>query len=356
LSTRLRTIIFTLSDYHQIQLHGGNSDSPGFPKVIIIRVENLFAHFMDEIKISVVMPVFNEEASLEKTVNSILTQEGVSIEFIIVDDGSTDDSNITLKKIARADKRVQIITQQNQGVTLALKNGCAHAKGKYIARQDAGDYSLPGRLKAQFDRLEAEHATVLSSTAVRFFSEEAEPLFETSLTSDQAHSGLRPTSLENMQGPPHHGSVMFNRQAYVECGGYRQNFYVAQDLDLWTRLAERGDHASTTKVYYEASLRRNAVSTSLRALQEVSRKHIFKCLIERKTTGSDQAYLEKFSHELCKDATKNIPQNDAEYFYFIGSLLVDKQKQKGRHYFKEAAASRPLHLKTWIKLLLSYLP
>ena len=307
---------------------------------------------MSEIEISVVMPVFNEEASLEKTVDSVLIQEGVNLELIIVDDGSTDSSATILERIAGSDQRVHVIAQKNQGITRALINGCELAKGRLIARQDAGDWSLPGRLKAQLDSLNAQTDSALSSCAVRYFSEDSEQLFEKTLSPEEALKGLRPASLKDIQGPPHHGCVMFERQAYLACGGYRDDFYVAQDLDLWTRLAEAGNHVSLAQVYYEATLRRNAISTSLRALQESSREHIFNCIIERKTKGSDKAYLDRFGHELSRDVALTTHENDAEYFYFIGSLL--KQKQDRRRYFKRALALRPLHPKTMLKLILSY--
>ena len=99
--------------------------------------------------ISIVMSVYNGADRLRETMESVLSQEGVSLEFIIVDDGSTDGSNVILGNYARHDARVRILYQENQGLTRALIRGCEAAKGKYIARQDAGDISLPVRLRLQ---------------------------------------------------------------------------------------------------------------------------------------------------------------------------------------------------------------
>ena len=99
--------------------------------------------------ISIVMSVYNGADRLRETMESVLSQEGVSLEFIIVDDGSTDGSDVTLGNYARHDARVRILHQENQGLTRALIRGCEAAKGKYIARQDAGDISLPFRLHLQ---------------------------------------------------------------------------------------------------------------------------------------------------------------------------------------------------------------
>ena len=92
--------------------------------------------------VSVVMSVYNGADRLRETVESVLSQQGVSLEFIIIDDGSTDRSDVILANYARHDPRVHILYQPNQGLTRALIRGCEAAKGKYIARQDAGDISL----------------------------------------------------------------------------------------------------------------------------------------------------------------------------------------------------------------------
>ena len=119
--------------------------------------------------ISVVMSVYNGATRLRETVDSVLSQQGVSLEFIIVDDGSTDQSSEILKEYVEADARVDLIRQENRGLTRALITGCAQAKGRYIARQDAGDISLPGRLKKQQDVLESDPtgSFVSCGTAVR---------------------------------------------------------------------------------------------------------------------------------------------------------------------------------------------
>ena len=99
--------------------------------------------------VSVVMGVYNSAAVLSTTLESILSQECVEFEFIIVNDGSKDESGRILEEYAGRDSRIRIFHQDNQGLTRALIKGCAEAKGEYIARQDVGDRSLPGRFLAQ---------------------------------------------------------------------------------------------------------------------------------------------------------------------------------------------------------------
>ena len=94
-------------------------------------------------EVSVVMSVYNGASNLAATMDSILSQEGVELEFIVVNDGSTDETGEILDDYARRDDRVRVIHQENTGLTRALIRGCAAATGEFIARQDAGDVSLP---------------------------------------------------------------------------------------------------------------------------------------------------------------------------------------------------------------------
>src|SRR5215471_8330953 len=114
-------------------------------------------------EVSIVMSVYNGASRLAATLDSILTQEGVALEFIVVNDGSTDTSGRILNDYASRDSRVRVIHQGNTGLTRALIRGCDAARGEFIARQDAGDTSLPARLKSQVDVLRKQQDCVLVS-------------------------------------------------------------------------------------------------------------------------------------------------------------------------------------------------
>ena len=107
-----------------------------------------------EKKISVIMPVFNTQVSfLKEAVDSILTQSFKEFEFIIIDDGSTDRCREYLESLS--DPRIVIIhNDKNLGVTKSLNIGLRVARGKYIARMDSDDISLPFRFEKQFTFME----------------------------------------------------------------------------------------------------------------------------------------------------------------------------------------------------------
>ena len=94
-------------------------------------------------KVSVIIPVYNTEEYIDECLNSVRNQTLKDIEIICVNDGSTDGSLAVLEKYAKEDKRIKIINQKNQGVSVARNNGIANAQGEYIMFLDSDDYLVP---------------------------------------------------------------------------------------------------------------------------------------------------------------------------------------------------------------------
>src|SRR3972149_9017394 len=100
--------------------------------------------------ISVIMSVYNNAPYLCESIDSILEQTFHDFEFIIINDASTDYTHKILMKCKEKDRRLKVLSNEsNQGLATSLNKGLLVAKGKYIARQDADDISLPERLKIQ---------------------------------------------------------------------------------------------------------------------------------------------------------------------------------------------------------------
>lgn len=85
-------------------------------------------------EISVVMSVYNNADTLSSALNSVLSQEGVLLEFIVINDGSTDESGRILDEAAARDPRLKVAHKKNEGLTRALMDGCALASAPWIAR------------------------------------------------------------------------------------------------------------------------------------------------------------------------------------------------------------------------------
>lgn len=114
-----------------------------------------------EIKISVIVPVYNASKYLEKCLESIISQSLKEIEIICVNDGSVDNSLEILRKIAKEEKRLVIINKENGGVSSTRNAALKIAKGKYCANIDSDDWIDSDYLKIAYERVEKDNLDIL---------------------------------------------------------------------------------------------------------------------------------------------------------------------------------------------------
>lgn len=302
-------------------------------------------------EVSVVMGVYNGASVLRDSVQSLLAQDGVDIELITVNDGSTDGSGELLDQLAGGDSRLRVIHQSNQGLTRALIRGCSEARGEFIARQDAGDISLPGRLRTQV-RAMAEHPdAAVVSCGTRFVGPEGEPLYEVIPAEADVTSGLRALDLATVRGPSHHGSTLFRRDLYERGGGYREHFYYAQDLDLWVRLVEIGRHIVVPVIFYQASFVVDSISGIHRARQIELTRMILECARRRRLGVDETEVLERAAAVRPRSSNGTTRLERAKALYFIGSCLRVQGNGMSKKYFWKAVRTCPLHLKSIFRLV-----
>lgn len=114
-----------------------------------------------EIKISVIVPVYNTEKYLEKCIRSIIEQDFKDIEIICINDGSTDNSFQILQELANIDKRIVIVNKKNEGVAETRNLGMILAKGKYIQFIDSDDYLEKGYFTKAYEIIERNNLDIL---------------------------------------------------------------------------------------------------------------------------------------------------------------------------------------------------
>ena len=123
-----------------------------------------------KIAITVLMPVYNASNYLNEAIESILNQSFIDFEFLIINDGSTDQSEEII--MSYKDARIRYIKkEENQRLIATLNEGFKLAKGKYIVRMDADDISLPKRLEKQFRFMEGNSQIVLSGSWCESFGD-----------------------------------------------------------------------------------------------------------------------------------------------------------------------------------------
>ena len=309
-------------------------------------------------EVSVVMSVYNGASRLAATLDSILTQEGVALEFIVVNDGSTDTSEHILNDYASRDSRLRIIHQENTGLTRALIRGCDAARGEFIARQDVGDVSLPGRLKSQAAVVRDWEDCVFVSCWTNFVGPKGEFLYTskgTGLASSPVNILSPSTEWGVLDCPTSHPSVMFRAKQYALCGGYRPEFYFGQDSDLWYRLASLGTFYTLQEPLCVCSITLSSISS--RKLEQDSFAKLSRKAFLRRCAGlPDQPVLEEARQLASSVAKRPITRRDrAAANYFVAKCLLDNHNKAAFGYLLAAVKEYPLHFGGWVNLTRSLL-
>ena len=301
-------------------------------------------------EISVVMSVFNDARYLAASLNSVLSQSDVDLELIVVDDGSTDDSPAILARFASADPRLRLVRQMNSGLTAALIFGCRLAVGEFIARQDADDLSLPSRFAKQVRLLRSDPRLVFVSCQAQVIAPEGEiVLSHTRPITPEAATDLL---LHGGSGPPGHGTVMFRRDAYLRAGGYRPEFYFAQDCDLWFRLAELGMLSYSSEFLYQYRLAPGSLSGSRNPVKRLFADAVDECRALRMKGQSEEPVL-LYCRTLKDRIHERSDSSEAGTMYFLGRNLLKTHPLAAFRYLWQSMRKKPVNPKVWACLLMA---
>jgi glycosyltransferase involved in cell wall biosynthesis len=189
--------------------------------------------------ISVVMPAYNAGSFISQAIESVLAQTWRDFELIVVDDGSTDSTLEIAKRYAVQDVRIKVYSHPNKGTAPTLNRCIELASSEWVFLMHADDLMRPNRLERQlaFVREHPELA-VASSLAWNIDSKgriigKATSEFFTHQAVDKSFSANKPIGI-------HHPAVALRKSAVQSVGGYRQEFWPAEDMDLWNRLVGKG--------------------------------------------------------------------------------------------------------------------
>jgi glycosyltransferase involved in cell wall biosynthesis len=183
------------------------------------------------------MSVYNSEAYLSEAIESILNQTYTNFEFLIIDDNSWDGSYEILKNFAGKDSRILLFkNEENKGLTKNLNFLLKKAKGKYIARMDADDISLPVRFEKQVNFLENHPEVDIVGN------------FSLNINEKDENIGVRKVPVTHYEitkllpklNPMSHPTVMYRKNSIVKVGGYDERFHTSQDYNLWFKAQALG--------------------------------------------------------------------------------------------------------------------
>lgn len=204
--------------------------------------------------VSVITAVYNDERYISKSIESILNQTFTDFEYIIVDDGSTDNTLNILYEISQRDKRLIILTQENSGPAAARNKAINAAKGIYIALQDSDDISSPDRLKIQLEYLLKSPQNVISCTGSNIIDHNDNVI----TTDNKIFKNINNNILKG-RFCVCHPTLMLSREFILEVNGYNSFYKKTEDFDLILRLLENNGYVEKINTcLYSYRLRENS--------------------------------------------------------------------------------------------------
>jgi len=184
-------------------------------------------------KVSVIMSVYNGEKYLKEAIDSILEQTFKDFEFVIVDDGSNDNTLKILKEYAKKDMRIKIIkNKKNIGLTKSLNKAIRTAKGKYVARMDADDVSLPERIEEQLTFIE-NHPEIGAVGCWYYLIDKNNKLIKKVRPPVKSYK-IKKALLNS--APIIHPAAMIRKILLEKINYYDESFKYSQDRDLLFRI------------------------------------------------------------------------------------------------------------------------
>jgi glycosyltransferase involved in cell wall biosynthesis len=189
--------------------------------------------------LSVLMSVYNSAEYLEQAIRSVLEQTYKKFEFLIIDDGSSDNSLEIARRYAKHHKRIRVIAHENWGACEALNAAAEQARGEWLFRMDPDDLMLPTRLERQLAFLRENPDLAVASSLAYLIDSEGRQIGRSRspyITRQVVAATVAGRELIGF----HHPAVAMKKSIFQSVGGYRKEYWLAEDLDLWNRIAEKG--------------------------------------------------------------------------------------------------------------------
>lgn len=190
-------------------------------------------------KVSIIIPTYNRVKMLEKSIESVFAQSFKDWELIIIDDASTDETELRMNELASKEKSVKYLRIpkiEGKGISEYLNIGLRNSRGEFIARIDDDDYWChKDKLKMQVEFLDKNPEYVVVGGGVILVDEKGNELFK--YLKKETDEEIRNYALYS--NPFTHATVMFRKDAAMKLGGYRNMKHV-EDMELWLRMGMVG--------------------------------------------------------------------------------------------------------------------
>ena len=187
-------------------------------------------------KVSVIIGIYNCANTLQEAMDSLFAQTFQDFEIILCEDGSKDNTYDVAKSISQTHSNVKLLhNKQNMGLNISLNNCLAVADGKYIARMDGDDISLPTRFEKEVHFLDTHPEYAIVTTPMIHFDEDGDFRY--------GHGGREPVLTDFAKHSPFcHAPCMVRKEAYDAVGGYSVGDWLLrqEDYHLWIKMVKKG--------------------------------------------------------------------------------------------------------------------
>jgi len=212
---------------------------------------------------SIIMPLYNKEAYVEKAIGSVLCQSFKDWELIVVNDGSTDGSFDVAAKVIGCDSQCRILNQANAGVAAARNNGVAISNGEYLCFLDADDWWEPAFLEEM--ALFVKNFPDAGLYATNYFYYKPGKT-HVAINNSTGYLNYPKTYYENGAMPVTSITVCLSRNVFDRSGGFPENIKLGEDFLVWSKIAVDNKVAFLNKplAYYN-----NDIPSNLRATRNL---------------------------------------------------------------------------------------
>lgn len=239
---------------------------------------------MNDIKFSVVIPLYNKAQSIVNTVLSVLNQSYQNFEIVIINDGSTDGSVDAVKAIK--DDRIRVIHQVNQGVSAARNKGIEQAKYEWIAFLDGDDLWASNHLEEIVKMMSVFPNEKVYATSFEFSDKQKMFKHERNSSIFKIDNYFKEAIKENLLWT---SIVVVHAQCFIDIGDFNINLNRGEDLDLWARLARKYGIIKSSIV--TATYRIEAENRSSLSF-DISKSRVYLYDFSDSTTNEEKLYYE----------------------------------------------------------------
>lgn len=299
---------------------------------------------METPAVSVLMPVYNGLPYLTEALDSLLSQTFKNFEIIAVNDGSTDGSAEVLASYASRDRRVVVVTnEENIGLPRTLNRGLERCRAPLVARADADDRYRKDRLEKQVAFLEAHPEVGLLSCWVQKIKADGEFFSLVQFPEEDGEIRVRELFVNSFSHP----AVMFRRDLVQGVGGYDPEYWTSEDADLWARIRPLMKAANLKEplIFYrkhEKSMMRTRGSEgeklSLTVRQRLLSEYLGRSLSIDETRGAVMTFR----------ASQGVTQDDVKVGMTVIQHVYDKIREREKtstiRYFGAEASSSYIRL------------